>query len=173
MRKRRLLVAVSALRQFGVQFPDPGLNSLELDLTYAYDQTWVGSVSLFNTNGSRDVRVYHAAGARLPAATTARPNSRGYVLGLEYVPFGKLNSFASPWLNLRIGLQYTGYQRFNGAGSNYDGFGRSASDNNTLFFLLASHMRIAIGKYLSIAALLFLVRVAAAGVMSADHRRRR
>jgi hypothetical protein len=36
-------------------------------------------------------------------------------------------------MNLRIGLQYTGYQRFNGGRSDYDGFGRSASDNNTLF----------------------------------------
>jgi hypothetical protein len=27
------------------------------------------------------------------------------------------------------------YDRFNGAGHNYDGFGRNASDNNTLFLL--------------------------------------
>ena len=55
---------------------------------------------------------------------------------LEYVPFGKLDSFAAPWLNLRMGLQYTAYQRFNGASANYDGFGRAASDNNTLFAFL-------------------------------------
>ena len=110
------------------------LNSLELDLTYAYDQTWVGSVSLFNTNGSRDVGLY--APAPDSGSNNGSPNSRGYVLGLEYVPFGKLNSFASPWLNLRIGLQYTGYERYNGGTSNYDGFGRSAGDNNTLFAFL-------------------------------------
>ena len=34
---------------------------------------------------------------------------------------------------LRIGAQYTAYTRFNGASSNYDGFGRNARDNNTLF----------------------------------------
>jgi hypothetical protein len=34
--------------------------------------------------------------------------------------------------NLRAGLQYTLYTKFDGAASNYDGFGRSASDNNTL-----------------------------------------
>jgi hypothetical protein len=107
------------------------LNSLELDLTYAYDQTWMGSVSLFNTNGSRDVGLY--APAPGSGSNNGSPNSRGYVLGLEYVPFGKLNSFASPWLNLRIGLQYTGYERYNGGTGNYDGFGRSAGDNNTLF----------------------------------------
>jgi len=30
-------------------------------------------------------------------------------------------------------VQYTGYLRFNGGTSNYDGFGRSASQNNSLF----------------------------------------
>jgi len=30
-------------------------------------------------------------------------------------------------------MQYTGYWRFNGGRSNYDGFGRSASDNNSFF----------------------------------------
>jgi hypothetical protein len=49
------------------------------------------------------------------------------------VPLGKLHSWGRPWVNLRIGLQYTGYLRFNGGASNYDGFGGSASQNNSLF----------------------------------------
>ena len=49
------------------------------------------------------------------------------------MPFGKEGSWASPWANLKIGLQYTIYTRFNGGTHNYDGFGRNASDNNTLF----------------------------------------
>jgi len=32
--------------------------------------------------------------------------------------------------------QYTMYSTFNGASSNYDGYGRSASDNNTLYLLV-------------------------------------
>jgi hypothetical protein len=36
-------------------------------------------------------------------------------------------------LNLRLGIQYTGYTRFDGGSSNYDGTSRSAHDNNTLF----------------------------------------
>ena len=55
------------------------------------------------------------------------------MLQLEYVPFGKLGSPFLPWLNLRIGLQYAGYTCFNGSSGNYDGFGRDASDNDTLF----------------------------------------
>jgi hypothetical protein len=35
-----------------------------------------------------------------------------------------------------VTLQYTWYSKFNGAGSNYDGVGRSASDNNTLYVVL-------------------------------------
>jgi hypothetical protein len=107
------------------------LNTVGFDLTYAYQQTYVASVGLFNTNGSTDMGLY--APDPGDGSLSGSPDSRGYIVQLEYVPFGKLDSFARPWLNLRLGLQYTGYQRFNGAGANYDGFGRSASDNNTLF----------------------------------------
>jgi hypothetical protein len=110
---------------------DNHLNTKSLDVTYAYQQTWVASAGLFDTSGSTDMGLY--APAPVSGSLNGSPNSRGYIVQLEYVPFGKLDSFAAPWLNLRVGLQYTAYQRFNGAGANYDGFGRSASDNNTLF----------------------------------------
>ena len=41
-----------------------------------------------------------------------------------------------PWLNVKLQAQYTLYNKFNGAGTNYDGAGRSASDNNALYLLL-------------------------------------
>jgi hypothetical protein len=110
---------------------DNHLNTVSLDVTYAYQQTWVASTGVFNTSGSTDMGLYAPeAGA---GSLSGSPDTRGYIVQLEYVPFGKLDSFGSPWLNVRVGLQYTGYTRFNGSGSNYDGFGRSASDNNTLF----------------------------------------
>jgi hypothetical protein len=37
---------------------------------------------------------------------------------------------------VRVGAQYTAYSRFNGASQNYDGFGRNARDNNSLFLYL-------------------------------------
>ena len=40
-----------------------------------------------------------------------------------------------PWLNTRFTAQYVAYTKFNGASSNYDGSGRGASDNNTLYLL--------------------------------------
>ena len=57
----------------------------------------------------------------------------GQTRDAECVPFGKFDFFAKPFLNMRFGLQYTAYPRFNGGGMSYDGFGHSAHDNNTLF----------------------------------------
>jgi hypothetical protein len=42
--------------------------------------------------------------------------------------------FWTPVQYLRLGVQYTAYSKYNGATHNYDGFGRNASDNNSLFF---------------------------------------
>jgi hypothetical protein len=41
-----------------------------------------------------------------------------------------------PWLNTKLQTQYIGYQKFNGGTTNYDGSGRSASNNNTLYMLV-------------------------------------
>src|SRR5450830_1265122 len=41
--------------------------------------------------------------------------------------------FWMPMQYARVGLQYYKYNRFNGASSNFDGAGRNAKDNNTLF----------------------------------------
>ena len=51
------------------------------------------------------------------------------------VPFGKATSLWAPWLNVRLSLQYVAYLKFNGGHTNYDGFGRDASANNTLYLL--------------------------------------
>jgi hypothetical protein len=102
------------------------LTSVAADLTYAWQQTYAASVGLFNTTGSTDP-TYFGFG------TSGTPDTRGYIAMLEWVPFGKKDSWARPWVNVRLGIQYTGYTRFDGGTSNYDGTGRSASDNNTLF----------------------------------------
>jgi hypothetical protein len=106
------------------------LTASEIDVTYGYRQTYVIGTGWFKTQGGSDSALYAPAPI---SGSNGSPNSRGYILQLEYVPFGKANSFARPWLNMRFGIQYTGYQQFNGGNKNYDGFGRSASDNNTLF----------------------------------------
>ncbi len=62
-----------------------------------------------------------------PADTTGsyngEPDSRGYIIELDYLP----------WEKLKISAQYIIYDKFNGSDRNYDGFGRNASDNNTFY----------------------------------------
>jgi hypothetical protein len=43
------------------------------------------------------------------------------------------DSWGRPFANVRVGLQYTVYTKYDGASTNYDGTGRNASDNNTLY----------------------------------------
>ena len=107
------------------------LNTLHLDVNYSYDQTWAGALGLFDIRGSTDLTLYGPG--PLSGSANGSPDTRGYVVHAEYIPFGKLQSFGHPYLNIRLGLQYTGYTKFNGGTTNYDGSGRNAGDNNTLF----------------------------------------
>jgi hypothetical protein len=107
------------------------LNSLRVDGTYAFRQAWIASAGWFDTSGSSNAALF--VPGEVEGSASGSPDSRGYLVQFEYIPFGKPDSYGQPWVNLRLGLQYTGYQRFNGGSSNYDGAGRSASDNNTLF----------------------------------------
>ena len=102
------------------------LRTLKFDASYTYDQTWGGALAGFDTRGDTNVALYSAS-------ANGSPNSQGYIAQVEYIPFGKIKSFGRPYLNVRVGLQYIGYTKFNGGTSNYDGSGRNASDNNTLF----------------------------------------
>jgi hypothetical protein len=107
------------------------LDTFQMDVSYIMDQTWATTAAVFNTNGSTNHLMF-PPGPVFGSASGA-PTTGGYTARLEWVPFGKFGSFASPWLNLRVGLQYTGYWRYNGGSTNYDGSGRSAHDNNNLF----------------------------------------
>ena len=107
------------------------LNALEIDASYAYRQTWSAGLGLFDTSGGRDARLYGPN--PFDGSNNGSPDTRGYTAQFECVPLGKMQSWGRPWVNLRVGLQYTGYLRFNGGTSNYDGSGRSASQNNSLF----------------------------------------
>ncbi len=107
------------------------LHTTALDFTYSYRRTYAVSAGLFDIGGNADTTLY--APAALGGSASGRPDSRGYIFGAEYIPFGKLESYGKPWLNVRIGLQYVGYTKFNGDSRDYDGAGRDAHDNNTLF----------------------------------------
>ncbi len=107
------------------------INTTRLNLQYTFAQTWAASAGLFAIRGNTDTSLY--APAPVSGSASGSPNSRGWLAQLEYVPTGRIKSLWAPHLNLRLGLQYTYYTQFNGGGANYDGFGRSAHDNNTAF----------------------------------------
>jgi len=97
------------------------LNTLRGKVSYYYKQKYGGTLSAFSTNGSDDSLLYGNMGSM-----NGSPNTRGYIFELDYLPRE----------NVRLMLQYTGYTKFLGSNSNYDGMGRNASDNNSLFLNL-------------------------------------
>lgn len=93
--------------------------------TYYYDLKYGGTLALFRTRGSADERLYNT-GDPVTGSASASPNSSGLVAELDWLPVR----------TLRLMLQYTAYREFNGARHNYDGFGRNAKDNDTLYFVV-------------------------------------
>jgi hypothetical protein len=126
--KQQLHASFAAGESDGV---DNHLSSTRFDITYGWKQNWAGSLGLFSTSGTLNAARY--APADTEGSASGFPNSNGYLLQLEYIPFGKQGSPGGPWSNARFGVQYTHYSKFNGGTSNYDGFGRNSRDNNTLF----------------------------------------
>jgi hypothetical protein len=100
------------------------LSDFRADLAYYWRNKIGGTIGVFDTEGSSNAIVY--AGDR-----TFRPDSTGVVLQLDATPFGG-DPQPARRVNVRLGVQYTIYTRFNGAESNFDGAGTNAADNNTL-----------------------------------------
>ena len=105
--------------------PTDDLSSSQLKATYYYEHQYGVTVSRFSLKGGADATLY-PSGA-VTGSGSGSPDSRGYILEADYLPVQ----------NVRLMLQYTGYTKFNGGGSGYDGVtARSPHDNNTLFFNL-------------------------------------
>ena len=104
---------------------DNSLDDLRIDGSYYWHSKIGGTVGVFDTWGSADPLLY--AGNR-----TLRPNSSGLSFQIDGTPFGDGNSPLGSRFNLRVGIQYLVFTRFDGAAHDYDGTGRSAAANNTL-----------------------------------------
>jgi hypothetical protein len=78
----------------------------------------------FSTTGTTDPTLY--APDPVDGSATGSPNSNGFILEADWLFKDKY----------KLSVQYTMYQKFNGAETNYDGSGRNASDNNTLYLLI-------------------------------------
>jgi hypothetical protein len=97
-------------------------------LAYGNDNRIVLTGQYFNTKGSADPILYAGNVSQFdPSATPPTiPDSNGYIFELAYIPFISSQSPVWPWANMRVGLQYTYYNKFDGQ-SNF------AHNNNTLF----------------------------------------
>ena len=107
--------------------PSNSLNTTRLWATYYYRRKIGGTLAYFSTTGSTDTGLYPAtASPGVVGSASGSPDTRGWMAEVNYLP----------WLNVKISAQYVAYNKFNGGGSNYDGFGRNASDNNSVYLLL-------------------------------------
>jgi hypothetical protein len=97
------------------------LHQLGFDATYYWQQLLSFTLAPFATFGTRDSMIY--APESVDGSADGRPDSNGIVAQVSY----------NPWLNTRLTLQYTTYFKFNGRVDDYDGEGRDAHDNDTLF----------------------------------------
>ena len=100
-------------------------NDFRVDGSYYWQNMIGGTVQFFDTWGSTDRMLY-------AGNSTFKPDSTGFVFQIDGTPFGANPSSLGTRFNIRAGLQYTIYTRFNGSSSNFNGFGRNASDNNAL-----------------------------------------
>ncbi len=110
------------------------LNQLQIKGSYIYRAKYGGSFTYRQTTGSSDATLYAGlqddgtgTGTMIPipgsGSITNNPDTRVSIPELFWMPV----QYA------RVGLQYYKFNRFNGASSNYDGAGRNAKDNSTLF----------------------------------------
>jgi hypothetical protein len=109
--------------------PADNLTTTRFWATYYYRRRFGGTLGHFSTTGSTDSGLYPANAVGGPGVVTSAngsPDTSGWIAEFNYVP----------WLNVKLSAQYTWYSKFNGSGSNYDGAGRNASDNNALYLLL-------------------------------------
>lgn len=97
------------------------LNTFMANAEYHLGNRYSGTFGFFDTGGTIDTTLY----AQSPVSGSANgdPRSVGYIANVSYWP----------WQNLQLAAQYTGYTRFNGGSTNYDGAGRNASANNTIY----------------------------------------
>ncbi len=120
-----------AFAQGEADHPNGHVTSANLNASWYYKDHFGLTGGLFDVRSDRDTLLY--ASNPGDGSRTGKPDSSGVVLQADWTPFGESDSYKSPWVNLRFGLQYTMYSKFNGARRDYDGFGRNASDNNTLY----------------------------------------
>ena len=122
--EQQTLNATCALAGADSRCADNRLRDVRADVAYYWRNKIGATVGVFDTFGSANPILN--SGNR-----TFKPDSAGVTLQLDGTPFGGEPQPARR-ANVRVGVQYTFYTRFNGARSNFDLAGTNAADNNTL-----------------------------------------
>ena len=100
------------------------LRTFRADVHYFYQRRFGGGIQWFQTRGDADDMRYNM-GEAVMGSINGSPNNEGWTLDLNWLPVQ----------NAKISVRYTSYRQFNGARADYDGFGRGARDNNSLYVL--------------------------------------
>jgi hypothetical protein len=100
------------------------LNTVRADATYHLRSRYTFTLEGFSTTGTADPILF--APAPVTGSALGSPNSSGFI--------GQVGFW--PTQNIELSAAYTGYGKFNGASHNYDGAGRNASANNSLYVAL-------------------------------------
>ena len=94
------------------------LNTGNANIEYHYGNRLSAAFGWLFVSGTADPVLF-------TGSANGSPRSSGYIANASFWPFQ----------NLDLAFQYTGYTRFNGGSTNYDGSGRNATDNNTAYVL--------------------------------------
>jgi len=100
------------------------LNTVQGNVEYHFGTRFSGTVGYFDVTGTRDPLLF--AQAPVSGSASGSPASNGYLLNVSWWP----------QQNIDLAFQYTGYVKFNGAGTNYDGAGCSAGANSSTYLLM-------------------------------------
>jgi hypothetical protein len=100
------------------------LNTAQANAEYHFGNKYAATIGWFNVNGTSDTTLY-PAGVPITGNFNGDPRSNGYIANFSWWPVQ----------NIGLTFQYTGYTAFNGAGTNYDGAGRNAGANNTVYLV--------------------------------------
>ena len=118
-------------------------NLIRAKFTYVYQAKYGGSIGFFNLTGTTNT--FNQSSGYDPTTLTitsdpaaGSPSQRvgGNLYGNPATRGATFEAFWTPIQYMRLGAQYTAYNRYNGASENYDGFGRNARDNNSFFLYL-------------------------------------
>ncbi|MDA8140861.1 MAG: hypothetical protein M0036_19605 [Desulfobacteraceae bacterium] len=99
------------------------LNTYRLDANYYLGGSVALTLAYFRTDGDENPGLYSPA--PVTGSRNFKPDSEAYIAQIGYYP----------WQNVRLSAQYIYYDKFNGSDTNYDGFDRQATDNNTLYLM--------------------------------------